>query len=117
MKYLLLCVFCLLLVSCAPRSSKPVNTEQTPQAVLSPDQQLALFMGESQPGLSASFTGTSFGETVTATTRDAYVSALGEFCREGVASTSGGNTRISACQDKQNNEWRLAPIIFRRGAL
>ena len=112
---LLLCLLCVTLVSCAPR--QPLSTEPEQAPVLSPDQQLAQFLGESAPGSSSAFANTSLGNSVTVTTQGAYVSGLGEFCREGVAATNQGKTRIAACQDRKTEAWRLAPAIFGHGAL
>ena len=84
--------------------------------VLSPDQELALFVGENPPGSSASFADTSLAAgTVQATTYDAYVSALGEFCREAVVNDGRGNIKVAACKDKITGQWKLAPAIFLRG--
>jgi len=62
MKRLLPLVVCLLLAACAPRN----NDQAAPanQPVLSPDQQMANFLGDSHPGASASFSGTSYGDYV-----------------------------------------------------
>ena len=115
MKRLLPFVVCLLLAACAPRN----NDQAAPanQPVLSPDQQMANFLGDSHPGASASFSGTSYGDYVTVTTREDYISALGELCREGLINSSGGITRIAVCRDKKEQAWRLAPRIFPQGAL
>ena len=115
MKRLLFVISQLLLVSCAPRQNKPADLPEP--TVPSPDQQMADFLGDSQPGASASFAGTSYGENVTVTIRDDYISALGELCREGLVTNSGGTTRIAACRDKKAKQWRLAPYIFPKGAL
>lgn len=115
MKRFLLVLFCLLLSSCAPRSEQAAAPEIQP--VLSPDQQMANFLGDRQPGASASFSGTSYGDYVTVTTREDYISALGELCREGLVNSSGGITRIAVCRDKKEQAWRLAPRIFPQGAL
>ena len=115
MKYFLPVLFCLTLTACA--SKTPLSTEPEQAPVLSPDQQLAQFMGESAPGSSSVFANTSLGNNVTVTTQGAYVSGLGEFCREGVAATNQGKTRIAACQDRKTEAWRLAPAIFGHGAL
>ena len=115
MKYFLPVLFCLTLTACA--SKTPLSTEPEQAPVLSPDQQLAQFLGESAPGSSSAFANTSLGNSVTVTTQGAYVSGLGEFCREGVATTNQGKTRIAACQDRKTEAWRLAPAIFGHGAL
>lgn len=114
MKHLLV-FFMLILAACAPRKNKPADIPVPP--VPSPDQQMADFLGDSQPGASASFSGTSYGENVTVTIRDDYISALGELCREGLVTNSTGTTRIAACRDKEARRWRLAPSIFPKGAL
>ena len=115
MKRLLPLVVCLLLAACAPRN----NDQAAPanQLILSPDQQMANCLGDSHPGASASFSGTSYGDYVTVTTREDYISALGELCREGLVNSSGGITRIAVCRDKKEQAWRLAPRIFPQGAL
>lgn len=115
MKYLLPLAICLLLAACAPRNEQA--NDPMAQPVLSPDQQMANFLGDSQPGASASFSGTSYGAYVTVTTREDYISALGELCREGLVNGSGGITRIAVCRDKEGQQWRLAPRIFPQGAL
>lgn len=115
MKRFLLVFFLLILAACAPRKNKPVDLPAPP--VPSPDQQMADFLGDSLPGTSASFAGTSYGANVTVTIRDDYISALGELCREGLVTNSGGTTRIAACRDKEHKQWRLAPSIFPKGAL
>ncbi len=115
MKHLLPLVFCLLLAACAPRSQQAPDSAAQP--VLSPDQQMANFLGDSQPGASASFSGTSYGTYATVTVRDDYISALGELCREGIVNSSGGISRIAACRDKKEQQWYLAPRIFAQGAL
>lgn len=112
--------FCLLiplicLAACAPRSEQAAAPEIQP--VLSPDRQMANFLGDSHPGASASFSGTIYGDYVTVTTREDYISALGELCREGLVNSSGGITRIAVCRDKKEQAWRLAPRIFPQGAL
>lgn len=115
MKYLLPLAICLLLAACAPRNKQA--TDPTAQPVLSPDQQMANFLGDSQPGDSSSFTGTSYGAYATVTVREDYISALGELCREGLVNNSAGISRIAACRDKKEQQWRLAPRIFAQGAL
>lgn len=115
MKRLLPLLVCLLLAACASRSDHAVAP--TDQPVLSPDQQMANFLGDSHPGATASFSGTSYGDYVTVTTREDYISALGELCREGLVNGSGGITRIAVCRDKKEQSWRLAPRIFPQGAL
>lgn len=115
MKYLLPLAICLLLAACAPRHEQA--NDPAAQPVLSSDQQMANFLGDSQPGASASFSGTSYGAYVTVTTREDYISALGELCREGLVNGSGGITRIAVCRDKEGQQWRLAPRIFPQGAL
>lgn len=115
MKRLLPLLVCLLLAACAPRNDQAVAPADQP--VLSPDQQMANFLGDSHPGASASFSGTSYGDYVTVTTREDYISALGELCREGLVNNSKGVTRIAVCRDKKEQSWRLAPRIFPQGAL
>lgn len=78
---------------------------------------MANFLGDSHPGASASFSGTSYGDYVTVTTREDYISALGELCRESLVNNSKGITRIAVCRDKKEQSWRLAPRIFPQGAL
>lgn len=114
-KKLCLLIALLCLAACAPRSSQTNDPAAPP--VLSPDQQMANFLGDSHPGASASFSGTSYGDYVTVTTREDYISALGELCREGLVNSSGGITRIAVCRDKKEQAWRLAPRIFPQGAL
>ena len=117
MKQALLLVACLLMVACAPRSEQTRAAVPDP-AVLSPDQQMADFLGSGQPGTAASFSGTSYGAHGTVTVREEYVSALGELCREGLLNGSGGTTRIAACRDREGKHaWRLTPAIFGQGAL
>lgn len=106
---------CLLLAACAPRSDQTSAPEHQP--LLSPNQQMANFLGNSHPGASASFSGTSYGDYVTVTIREDYISALGELCRKGLVNSSEGITRIAACRDKKEQSWRLAPRIFPQGAL
>lgn len=115
MKRLLPLIVCLMLAACAPRSEQASVPEHQPP--LSPDQQMANFLGDSHPGASASFSGTSYGDYVTVTTREDYISALGELCREGLVNNSKGITRIAVCRDKKEQSWRLAPRIFPQGAL
>lgn len=115
MKHLLPLFVCLLLAACAPRTDQAVAPADQP--VLSPDQQMANFLGDSHPGASASFSGTSYGDYVTVTTREDYISALGELCREGLVNNSKGITRIAVCRDKKKQSWRLAPRIFAQGVL
>lgn len=117
MKYCLSLVLCLLLAGCSLKSgTRQESLTPDLQPVLSPDQQLALFVGDNPPGSTASFADTSLAAgTVQATTYDAYVSALGEFCREAVVDDGRGNVKIAACKDKTTGQWRLAPAIFMRG--
>lgn len=115
MKYLFPLTICLLLAACAPRNEQA--NDLTAQPAISPDQQMANFLGDSQPGASASFSDTSYGDYVTVITREDYISALGELCREGLVNSSGGITRIAVCRDKEEQAWRLAPRIFPQGAL
>lgn len=114
-----LACLCFALGACAPKSGttsvEPVDA--TLQAELSPDQQLADFLGESVPGITQVFSETSLGPSVRVTAQNGYVSALKEFCREGVASTPRGSTRIAACKDVKTERWKLAPVIFGEGAL
>lgn len=115
MKRLLILVFCLLLTACATRNQQVAAPSAQPE--MSPDQQMADFLGGSQPGSSASFSGTSYGALVTVTSRENYISALGELCREGLVKGYGGITRIAACRDKEESQWHLSPNIFPQGSL
>ncbi len=115
MKRALSLLFCMLLVACAPQNRQP--TAPAPAPTLSPDQRLADFLGTAVTGTSASFSGTTLGSSVTVTAKDVYVSALGELCREGVATTSHGLTRIAACRKDETAPWQLAPAIFGKEAL
>ena len=115
MKRVLLVLFCLLLTACAPQNQQ--TTTSAPEAAPSPDQRMANFLGTAVTGTSASFSGTTLGSSVTVTAKDVYVSALGELCREGIATTSHGVTRIAACRKDENAPWQLAPAIFGKEAL
>ena len=115
MKRALSIVFCLLLAACAPQGRQAATPAPAPTP--SPDQRMADFLGTALTGTSASFAGTSLGSSVTVTTKDVYVSALGELCREGVATTSRGLTRIAACRKDETAPWQLAPAIFGKEAL
>ncbi len=112
---LLLLALCFSLTACARNGFGPGEANLEP--VLTPDQMMAKFLGETPPGQSSVFLNTSFGDSVTVMTQDAYISGLGEFCRGGIATTSRGNTRTAACQDKKTQEWHMAPAIFGHGAL
>lgn len=114
MKRVLPILFCMVLAACAPQSLQ--TTTSTPQEP-SPDQRMANFLGTAVTGTSASFSGTTLGNSVTVTAKDVYVSALGELCREGVATTSHGLTRIAACREDETSPWQLAPAIFGKEAL
>lgn len=115
MKRVLPFIFCILLAACAPQS--PQTAAPAPEAAPSPDQRMADFLGTAVTGTSASFSGTTLGNSVTVTAKDVYVSALGELCREGVATTSHGLTRIAACRKDEASPWQLAPAIFGKEAL
>lgn len=115
MKRLLLILFCLL-SACAPSGQQAAKqTLDSPQTT--PDQQLADFLGTAHTGTSAAFSGSSLGQTVTVTTQSVYISALGELCREGLAATPRGTTRIAVCRENETAPWRLAPAIFGQEAL
>lgn len=116
MKRVLPIIFCMLLAACAPQN-RQTTTSPDPTPTPSPDQQLANFLGTAVTGTSASFSGTTLGNSVTVTAKDVYVSALGELCREGVATTSHGLTRIAACREDETSPWQLAPAIFGKEAL
>lgn len=115
MKRVLPILFCMVLAACAPQSQQ--TTTSTPPQEPSPDQRMANFLGTAVTGTSASFSGTTLGNSVTVTAKDVYVSALGELCREGVATTSHGLTRIAACRKDETSPWQLAPAIFGKEAL
>ena len=115
MKRVLPFILCILLAACAPQS--PQTTAPTPEAAPSPDQRMADFLGTARTGTSASFAGTTLGGSVTVTAKDVYVSALGELCREGVATTPRGLTRIAVCRKSETAPWQLAPAIFGQEAL
>lgn len=115
MKRVLPILFCMVLAACAPQSLQ--TTTSTPPQEPSPDQRMANFLGTAVTGTSASFSGTTLGNSVTVTAKDIYVSALGELCREGVATTSHGLTRIAACREDETSPWQLAPAIFGKEAL
>lgn len=115
MKRVLPILFCMILAACAPLNRQ--TTAPAPAPAPSPDQRLADFLGTAVTGTSASFSGTTLGSSVTVTAKDVYVSALGELCREGVATTSHGLTRIAACRKDETSPWQLAPAIFGKEAL
>lgn len=115
MKRVLPIIVCMVLAACAPQNPQPAAPP--PEAAPSPDQRMADFLGTAVTGTSASFSGTTLGNTVTVTAKDVYVSALGELCREGVATTSHGLTRIAACRKDETAPWQLAPAIFGKEAL
>lgn len=115
MKRILPLIFCMMLAACAPQNQQTTTTAPAPAP--SPDQRMANFLGTAVTGTSASFSGTSLGSSVTVTAKDVYVSALGELCREGLATTSHGLTRIAACRKDENTPWQLAPAIFGKEAL
>lgn len=115
MKRVLPLIFCVILAACAPLNRQ--TTAPAPTQPLSPDQRLADFLGTAITGTSASFSGTTLGNSVTVTVKDVYVSALGELCREGVATTTHGLTRIAACRKDETAPWQLAPAIFGKEAL
>lgn len=115
MRRVLPIIVCVVLAACAPlnQQTAALPTKAEP----SPDQRMADFLGTALTGTSASFSGTTLGNTVTVTAKDVYVSALGELCREGVATTSHGLTRIAACRKDETAPWQLAPAIFGKEAL
>lgn len=115
MKRTTLFIFCLLLAACAPQNQQ--TAAPAPEAVPTPDQRMADFLGTAVTGTSATFSGTALGKSVTVTAKDVYVSALGELCREGLATTSHGLTRIAACRKDKEAPWQLAPAIFGKEAL
>lgn len=115
MKRVLPILFCMALVACAPQNRQTETSAPGPAP--SPDQQMATFLGTATTGTSATFSGTTLGNSVTVTAKDVYVSALGELCREGVATTSHGLTRIAACRKDETAPWQLAPAIFGKEAL
>ncbi len=115
MKRVLPLLFCMVLAACAPQNHQTKTSAPVPPP--SPDQQMANFLGTAVTGTSASFSGTTLGNSVTVTAKDVYVSALGELCREGVATTSHGLTRIAACRKDEASPWQLAPAIFGKEAL
>lgn len=115
MKRVLPIIFCMALAACAPQT--PQTGTSAPAPAPSPDQRMADFLGTAITGTSASFAGTTLGNTVTVTAKDVYVSALGELCREGIATTSHGLTRIAACRKDETAPWQLAPAIFGKEAL
>lgn len=115
MKRVLPIIVCMALAACAPQN--PQTAAPSPEAAPSPDQRMADFLGTAVTGTSASFSGTTLGNAVTVTAKDVYVSALGELCREGVATTSHGLTRIAACRKNETAPWQLAPAIFGKEAL
>lgn len=113
MKQLVPLMLCLLMAACAPQNRQVSLKEE---AAPSPDQQLITFLGTAHTGTTAAFSNTTLG-SVTVTAKDIYVSALGELCREGLAITPRGNTRIAVCRKDENAPWQLAPTIFCEGAL
>lgn len=115
MKRVLPLIVCMVLAACAPQNHQTATS--APEAALSPDQRMAEFLGTAVTGTSAVFSGTTLGNSVTVTAKDVYVSALGELCREGIATTSHGLTRIAACRKGENSPWQLAPAIFGKEAL
>lgn len=117
MKRVLPVLFCMILAACAPLNRQTTTPAPTPAPAPSPDQRLADFLGTAVTGASASFSGTTLGSSVTVTAKDVYVSALGELCREGLATTSHGLTRIAACRKDETAPWQLAPAIFGKEAL
>ena len=112
---LLTILCCLLLTACAPQSQQTVAP--VPETAPSPDQRMANFLGTAVTGTSATFSGTTMGNSVTVTAKDVYVSALGELCREGLATTSYGLTRIAVCRKNETAPWQLAPAIFGKETL
>lgn len=116
MKRVLPILFCMLLAACAPQNQQ--TAASAPEAAApSPDQRMADFLGTAHTGTSASFSGTTLGGSVTVTAKDVYISALGELCREGLATTPHGLTRIAACRKTETAPWQLAPAIFGKEAL
>ena len=115
MKRVLPLLFCIIFAACAPQNRQ--TTTPDPAPTLSPDQRLADFLGTAVTGTSASFSGTTLRGSITVTAKDVYVSALGELCREGLATTQRGLTRIAACRSDETAAWQLAPAIFGKEAL
>lgn len=113
MKQLVPLILCLLMAACAPQN-RQVSPEEAPAPA--PDQQMVTFLGTAHTGATAAFSNTTLG-SVTVTAKDVYISALGELCREGLAITPRGNTRIAVCRKDENAPWQLAPTIFSEGAL
>ena len=113
MKQFVPLLLCLLMAACAPQN-RQVPPEKAPAPT--PDQQLVSFLGSAHTGATAAFSNTTLG-SVTVTAKDVYVSALGELCREGIATTSHGLTRIAACRKDEAAPWQLAPAIFGKEAL
>lgn len=113
MKQFIPLILCLLMAACAPQN-RQVSPEEKPMPT--PDQQLASFLGTAHTGATAAFSNTTLG-SITVTAKDVYVSALGELCREGIAITPRGNTRIAVCRKGEDTPWQLAPTIFCEGAL
>lgn len=113
MKQFVPLLLCLLMAACAPQN-RQVPPEKAPAPT--PDQQLVSFLGSAHTGATAAFSNTTLG-SVTVTAKDVYISGLGELCREGLAITPRGNTRIAVCRKDENAPWQLAPTIFCEGAL
>lgn len=119
MKLLLMFVVAALLccTACVPRPEVALPLAEAETRLLTPDAELARFIGQSSEGAAATFSGTRLGSTAGVTVGGAYTSALGLFCRRAQAFTGGmARQRIAACQEA-GGRWVLAPGIFADGAI
>ena len=116
MRALIYVIMLLLSTTACSTAHKTPNLPTAPETriVLSPDDQMAEFIGNAVEGSTRTFTDTRYG-TATVTAGRGYHSALNIPCREAYVQ---GNvrTRVSACKDEQRG-WILAPEILGDGAL
>ena len=111
--YLIMLLLCTTACTAHKTTNVPTSDVET-KRVLSPDDQMAEFIGNAHEGATRTFVATHYGD-VTVTAGRAYHSALNIPCRE--AYVQGGiRTRVSACKDKERG-WILAPEILGDGAL
>jgi len=85
----------------------------TASSIASFDPQLTQFLASSSEGAVQNFAHSDMGDYVTVVAGRAYTSALGEKCREAVA--TGANLlpmRFAVCLDWCEGVWRSAPRIF-----
>ncbi|MBQ7738733.1 MAG: hypothetical protein IJT59_03660 [Desulfovibrionaceae bacterium] len=111
--YVIMLLLCTTACSTAHKKPNLPTSNQEVARVLSPDDQMAEFIGNAREGASRTFMDTSYG-TATVTAGRAYQSALNIPCREAYVQGSL-RTGIAACKDEERG-WILAPEIFGDGA-